>query len=336
MSLYRNILVNAFKFSWRYKYLWIFGVFASFLSTSGGYEMIISALRGGDGIYAPGLQGLIDSGLFTSEGTSNLKLVVSGADAGVLASMAFVVVMIVILFSFVVWISVVSQVAIVKESASLISKKEAKISGQDNIKRGLESGMRHFWQVFGVNVVSKVLLTVFFSLVSAPLLATVGQETGFAFELLFVVAFVLFLVLTLSISFIAKYAIVANVTRGLELVESIKFGARVFLNNWIISLELAFILFSLNFLVGIVLMLAVLILAMPLYFLSIVLLKLTGIAGFWLVAVPGAIAVFVLITMTGAMLTCFQIGSWTALFVDLTGKKIHKSKIVRVAEGLKK
>ncbi len=336
MSLYRNILLNALKISWRNKYLWIFGVFASFLSTSGGYEMMINALKGEESAYAPGIQGFIESGLFSRTGFAEFKLMFASADISAFASTIFIGLIVIVLSLFVLWISVVSQVAVVKETAVLTKSNKTKVKSSDNLARLIKSGMSHFWQVFSINLTLKIILSLFFVLVSAPLFVMVGKETGYLFELLFIVIFVLFLGLTLAISFVAKYAIVANVTRDLSIIKSIKLGFNIFINNWIISLELAFILFSLNFVVGLALMLFILILVIPLYFLSFLLLKLTGVVGFWLIVVPGVLAIFIFITIIGAVLTCFQIGSWTGLFIKLISKKEQKSKVLRVIEGIKK
>jgi hypothetical protein len=41
MSLYRSILKRAWEISWKFKYLWFFGLFAALLGNGGEFEIIL-------------------------------------------------------------------------------------------------------------------------------------------------------------------------------------------------------------------------------------------------------------------------------------------------------
>ena len=67
-----------------------------------------------------------------------------------------------------------------------------------------------------------------------------------------------------------KYAIAYVVIKGSGFVEAVKLGWQLFVKNWLVSLEMAFILFFINFAVGFGLLLLFLISAGPFLFLALV------------------------------------------------------------------
>ncbi|MBL7058315.1 hypothetical protein ISS03_03185 [Patescibacteria group bacterium] len=336
MPFYRNIFLNSLKISWRNKYLWFFGIFASFLSTSGGYETILSAINGDRMNYFPGINGFSEAGLFHSGTISNIQIIISNGSAGDIAQVLFVVLLITGLSLFLAWVSVVSQVAIVSESVSMRKAKITEVEGEDNIKRSLVVGKKYFWKVFGLNVLARIVLGTFFTVISILVISQIGTHDSFLFELFFVIMYVLFIALTLSISFIAKYSIAFVIVKNKNIVDSVKLALNLFVKNWIISLELAFMLFSLNFVVGLIVMFATMVAIIPFYFFSMLVYQVMGFLGFSLIAIPSLIIILLGVTVAGAILTCFQISSWAGLFLELTSRSEKKSKIMRVAESIKK
>ena len=110
-------------------------------------------------------------------------------------------------------------------------------------------------------------------------------------------------------------------------------GWSLFINNWLISLEMAIVLFLASFLVGLIVILLLLILAVPFAFLALALNYLTSFVGFWLVVILALIIFITIIVISGAMLTTFQISAWTGLFVELSGAG-GTSKLIRIADNI--
>ena len=333
MNFYRKILKNAFLISWHNKYLWFFGIFATFLSTSGGYEMMLKVMLGGESSKE---YSIADTGILTSEGLVNVKNLIVSSSGESLFFMGVTLLVLVGLVLFVVWVATVSQCAIVSDYARLTKAKVIKNEHVAKIKTSFDIASVSFWNVLFINVLNKVVLAVVFAVVGVVAVAAATSNSGFVFEALFVLVFMIFIALTLSIAFVAKFAIGYIVVKNKNFFVAVKMGFRLFVNNWIISLELAFMLFSLNFVIGLVVSLVTFVIAIPFTFFSLLLGNIGGAMGFWVVALPGIVTLVVIITVMGSLLTTFQISTWTGLFLELVGRKEQKSKILRVAENVKK
>jgi hypothetical protein len=168
--------------------------------------------------------------------------------------------------------------------------------------------------------------------VSLPIILTAARPESAAANLFYVIAFIIFIPVALALSFIAKYAIAYIVIKGHGFMEAVKAGWQLFIKNWLVSVEMAFILFFINFFVGLLLVLTILTLTIPLLFLALAAYKLTSLAGLWIVAVLALTMLLAIIILGGAMLATFQISSWTGLFIELTGKG-GISKIIRLLSG---
>ena len=334
MKLYRNILFQALKITWNNKYLWLFGLFATFISSSGGYEIMMKILSGESGVSIIGIQSFLNTGVFTAEGLANIKTLAQTDLLG-LAILIIVLIAILAIFALLVWAAIVSQISIVNESAAIIKggeniNSESKYEKKEIFKSGFLSGVKNFWPVLGLNIVLKAVLVIVFTVISYYLFFTAGQPSSIVVELLNIVIFTAFIGLILSLSFIVKYAIVFIVIHKKSFLESLNLGWKLFIKNYIASLELAFILFALNFFIGLVIALLILVCSIPFLFLALVFYKAASFAGFWTVLVIAMITLIALITIIGSIITTFQIVCWTRFFIELTEKVGVKSKVVRV------
>ena len=132
-----------------------------------------------------------------------------------------------------------------------------------------------------------------------------------------------------------KYAIAYVVINKYKVEQAIAQSWRLFKENWLISFEMAVILFFINLLAGLAIVLAILTLAVPFVFLGLIFYYAFSLIGSWLIAIL-AFASFLFIVVTfGAALAVFQIASWTGLFLELD-KNGGVSKLVRVVNNLVK
>ncbi|MDD5071956.1 MAG: hypothetical protein PHQ42_04465 [Patescibacteria group bacterium] len=332
MSLYRNILKQALAITWRYKYLWFFGLFATLIGGGGEYEVITKGIGGDTALNVfPNFSRLAETGIFSRNGLANMGELFKN-DPATAAVLALISLIILVLFIFLVWLVIVSQTALVNNSAEIISGKKNSVSG---IKRGVAAGIKYFWPVLGLNIVIKAIICLAFFLISLPIILWTARISQTINSPLYIILFIIFFPLAIILSFIMKYAICYVIIRGSNLANAIKDGWRLFLKNWLISVEMAFILFFISFLAGLAVIIAVLILAVPFLFLALILYKLISFIGFWLIIMIGLIVLLAIIIGAGAALTTFQTASWTGLFIELIGRG-GTSKIERVAENWKK
>ncbi|KKQ60645.1 MAG: hypothetical protein US81_C0015G0010 [Parcubacteria group bacterium GW2011_GWE2_38_18] len=324
MSLYRKILKQALSLTWSNKYLWFFGLFATLLG-GGEYEIINNSLGGGQEIIV-GFRDFLSTNIFSVNSFITLKnFMIENPLSFATTLVVFVVFLALSLF--ILWLMMVSQAALVNNSASAFADKKY------SFKEGLESGIKNFWPVLGYNLITKILIYGVFILISLPVILSAGKVGLASVNLFYLFTFVIFTPIIISLSFIIKYAIAFKVLKNENFFKSIQRGWSLFINNWLISLEMAIVLFLASFLVGLIVILLLLILAVPFAFLALALNYLTSFVGFWLVVILALIIFITIIVISGAMLTTFQISAWTGLFVELSGAG-GTSKLIRIADNI--
>lgn len=328
MTLYRKILKQAAGIAWRHKYLWFFGLFASLVGNAVEYEALSQILAGGaPRNFFPNLQRIIETGVFSGKTLTNIGKIMSEDPFSLFALLAVGLLML-ILSAYLIWLAVVSQAALINSSADIMAGKSAKAA---SIQNGVASGSKNFWPVLGLNILIKAAIFIIFSLLSMPvILATgIGGTATPAVNFIYLILFLILVPLALGFALMIKYSMAYVVIRGSGFLESVKQGWRLFIKNWLVSLEMAIILFFINLFAGLALSLVILTLAMPFALLAIFSFKLVSIFVFWLIVVTAFTAILALIILTGSALAVFQISSWTGLFIELVGRG-GSSKIARL------
>ncbi len=324
MFLYRNILSQAWKITWRYRYLWFFGLFAALLGNGGEMEIVLNGFDGGSSNIIPGLQslhGLLQIDFFSVHTLDNIGQLLINDPATLLVSLA-IFLLIIFLTAFIVWLVIISQGALVHNAARVISGKK------HDFKSGLEAGMKKFWPVFGLNATVKIIIYILLLIVSLPVLAETYRSTA-TISLSFVILFLIFVPLSVVLSFVVKYAVAYAVIKGNHFIDAIRLSWRLFTRNWLVSVEMAFLLFFINLLAGLCLLFLIFVLAIPFLFVALVFIKSGLFFSFWAVVILAMILFLLIIMFVGACLAVFQISSWTGLFIELTGRG-GTSKLTRI------
>ena len=333
MSLYRNVLKRALSVTWYNKYLWFFGLFAGILGGLGKYEISLNKASGevGGGVYPNIVQ------FFNSEAVSNITFSNMGQafqqDPVSMIIIIGLILILLILALFMLWLSVVSQIGLVNNSAKVLKGNKKRSSLK--IKDGIKAGMNNFWPVLGWNIIVKTFVYILFALLSLPVIYfTTTGGNGVVANISYVILFIVFIPVALILSLLLKYAVVYIVLQGKGFVDAWVESWKLFIRNWLISIEMGLILFIIQFLVTLALILIVLALMIPFLFFAFLIGGLS-ISGFWTVMVVAMILVLALTLLTGAVFTTFQISSWTGLFLELTGKKSVFAKLIRLTQGKK-
>lgn len=332
MFLYRDILKKSLKISWNHKYLWFFGLFASLLGGSGNFRMSFSKM-GEDwnrNFFASFIHvmksGSFNGGVFSNIGRLFTKDPFS-ATVFIVFSLAFIV-----LALFLLWLAIVSQVGLVNNSAKTI--KSSDNDKKTTIREGLNVGMQYFWQTLSLNLIVSSAIFFLVVFIGLPLIYLTANAST-AVNLLYFLSFIIFVPLALILSFLLKYAICFMVIKKEKAVDSIGRAWKLFINNWLISIEMALILFFVDILFIFALGLAALVLAIPYLFIAFGLASLVSINLFWIMFTVFIVCMIFLVIAGGSFLTTFKLTAWTDLFIHISGKG-GISKIIRFAEGMKK
>lgn len=317
MFSYRSILSRAWKITKHYKKLWIFGALALILSAGGEYQVMTKVLNEdyGSGVYEKIQSG--DSLASLSFWNNLSNLIASDPKLGV------GVILLVLLLAFIafviLWISINSQISLIRWSKILSSskKKEPEIS----IWEGISKGGKEFWRVLGLNVIFKLGINLLFFLLSIPLIYLFFQNSDFAI-LIYTIFFIIFLPLSLSLALIIKYAAVSVVLEKTSFVRSIEEASKLFSKNWLVSLEVAILLFLINFFAGLLIIFVISVIILPIILALIIF---NFLIPLYIFAVIG----FASLILTAAILMTFQNAAWTILFDELREDKAQ-AKLERV------
>jgi hypothetical protein len=313
MFSYRSILKQAWAIVWKHKYLWFFSLFAS-LAVAGGsmeYQFLAQTMDQGliDSSYQ-NLSGILTIGDFFQQMGSGIVNLFNQNIVTILNAFTFLLLFLLLVFIF-VWLAIVCQAALVDNVKKILSaKKKAPVF---SIREGLTNGSRHFWSVLGLNILIKALICFAFFIASLPLLFLVGSD-NYSFVIVYTILFTIFVPVAVSLSLIIKYAISDCVLEDDSMTTSIKNGWKLFKKNWLISLEVALILFFISFLASFILLLVIFILFFPIFWLSL------AFSITWLSIVILLLGLIFIIAF-GSILTSFQVATWTNLYLHLKENK---------------
>ncbi|MFA4941958.1 MAG: hypothetical protein WC582_05240, partial [Patescibacteria group bacterium] len=183
MFQYRNILKQAVLISWRHKYLWFFGLFATLLGGGGEYEIISKGLSGDTAqTIFPNFSRLVETGIFRWETFSNFGAIFK-TNPGSAIVLLIMAVIIIILSIFLIWLMIISQTALVNNSAEIINKGKNSLG----IKDGVASGIKNFWPVFGLNIIIKIIISLAFVLISLPIILSKAPAVNYLYIILFII-----------------------------------------------------------------------------------------------------------------------------------------------------
>jgi len=323
MFSYRSILKQSWNIAWKHKYLWIFGLFASIAAASGSFEyQIIST----------GLQnGALENSYYQINHWFAILAAISQFLIGfsrlfsydiltIINVLSIVIVTFILIVSF-FWLAISSQGALVVSVKKLLTAK--KKAPDLNLRENLAVGHRHFWPILGFNVLAKVIISLILVAVSLPLilLTLVGAPY---LALIYTFTFLILVPIAVSCALILKYAIAFQVLEKGDFFSSLKKAWQLFIDSWLISLEMGILLFIISFLFGFIILIFLALVVFP-YFIFALSYGLT-----WLIILLGLLTLIIVI-LSGSFITTFQIATWTNLFLELRGGK-GEAKLERLAK----
>jgi len=306
--IYRQIIHQAWMIAWRNKFLWIFGFFAAFLINGGVYDLVVKMLSRTTWL-SVSWQSL------TQDPLSNVPLVhdlflknIYLSNVGYIALVVFV-----ILFALIfICLSVIGQGSLIFSIQSLLKKKK--------INRDvIDVGLFKFWPVLGVNILLKIALFLLIIFITFPLALLLSQNILLN-TLLHLVSYLIFIPLAIIFYLMAILACCYIVLRKKKLLTSIALAWDLFRRNWLICLELGFLLFVISFLVGLAMLLIFLVFSVPIILLFLAALALQSEVAYLVILFLSIFIIFVIVILGGSFVTAFQYSSWVLLFERLTTK----------------
>ena len=316
-SLYRDIIKRAFLVTWQNGFLWIFGFFTSFLGLGSMYNFVIknswdNTLFNGllNKVLSISIAGTVISENFNKIGLSKLLLFFLALLLGV------------IVIAFLIWLAINSFGALIK--ASQILDKNKKIT----FTKSFKAQGKKFWPLLLLNLLGKIFIYILLAITGGSLTyLLVNHSVGRA--LLYFFISLLFVAISLFITFLVIYASCFVVLKSKGFFESIQNAWKLFKKNWVVTVEAAVILFFINLLAKLGFFILLILFSIPFMLLLLLFYSAsTAVMPTILLALWIFVGVLLLIFI-GSIFSAFQIVTWTFLF-DRINKGGVLSKLYRV------
>lgn len=318
MQLYKEALARGWQLTTKHSFLWLFGLFALFISGNGGefdiYFRNINSLTSSLSIFNPEFwknnEWLILIKKMSALGHTNLWLTII---LGIIFLIAAAVV---------IYFIIISQIALM-DAASKYPKNKITFHQSFQDSRG------YFWPVLLINICSRLVIGAFLMLLAVPFLKIFTSQNYFTYESIYYLMALLILVpVVLIVSFLNKFAINYLVIQKEKLIGSLKKSFKLFINNWLVSLEMALIFFILSLLLGLFVILAIAVLITPFITFSLM----SSMANFYTIMMIAILLAVVSVILAASIFSTWQYSSWTYLFIELT-KGNREGKLLRILQN---
>jgi len=327
-KFYRNLFKRSWKISWRYKWLWIFGFFATFLGNGTFYESVIRSFTNmseGRSIFYT-LRQYSSSSLFNVFSWTKLMDILQQDTSAFTLAIFSLLVVFVIFVAFLI-LAIVSQVGLIKSAVNFDQNKKI------NFRQAFSAGIEKFWPVLGLNFFMRAVL-MGLVLAIALIVSLIAYGSALLASLLYIIAVVLLLVIAIIIYFLIIYSTAYIVLRQKKVFESIKAAWQLFRKNILLNLEIGFIVFIINMLVGVIAVIASVFILSPFILLYLLMVLMSINAGLGILGVIIIILFGSILILTGAWFTTFYVNVWSLLFEELELKG-GKSKLFRLYERMR-
>lgn len=308
-TLYRNILREGWKFTWKNKALWLLGFLAVFWGDVGAYQALNQAV--GSPLYPE-----------TASGGFSLAAFTEFLSFG---GFVFVLFLLFILLAFL--LALILAVTAGRGGLLYLLAQRAQQPGRISLRAGLRKGVEKFWPLLGIGIVSRL---------DVPLYAfwfgrfeNMPNMPG-AFSISFAAGFVILTLLSLILSFLGIYASLLIISEDRRFCGAIADSLRIFARNWLVSIELSLILYLITLGVGIATVAALFVIAVPFLFLG-ALLSILGSSPLllWIIISPAIALAIALLIVVGSAFVTFQYSAWVLLFQRIRSDRAL-AKVVRL------
>lgn len=301
--LYRPVLREAFKTTWRSMRLWPLALVAGILlsgSISDVVWRLVNAL-------APQASLATAVGIFWNQAMTqwagfNIGDVVMGAIRIFQLSAFFLIIGFAI-----------AGLSVICQGALVFALGTGRATKRLRIRDALTVGARAFWPLLVLNLLATSILIAVRSLL-AMVVAIASNGGAIGPYLLYLTAFVVFVLVAAAATVIELFALNAMILQGATLAQGIERGARLLQRHWIVVFETAAILFALSATAWIAALLINGVIAIPLFILLMIAASLGSSAMVASVFGLGIVIFIVVLLALVAAVVMLHYATWTLLF----------------------
>lgn len=321
-SVYKQILKDSWQLTKHNRWLWFFGLFAALLGNGGIFNILIKNITSvqDQGGIVTDLNTIFTQGAVGALLASAREIFINLNTVSVLSLLV-----IVLLAVFLLWLATVTQGGLISGLFRLSKQQPT------DFKESWERGIAKFWPVLGLNISTQVVTYVLLLVLGLPFALLYFTTQNLVWQWVFlVISYMIFVPLAIIIASIVQFAVMYVVIKNDSFWASVKEGWNLFKKNWIVSIEMALVLFVINILAGFALIIASTFLMLPFMLLGFIAVYLAYAGLFNFAFVLGIIVLIVVVSLFGAVFATFQIAAWVILFTKLTEDRVVP-KILRLA-----
>lgn len=299
---YSEALEHAWRITWHHKRLWGLGLLAALVGSAGSLEFVTKFYYAALGERESNILTTIQSLTFDFQGETVLLWAM--AIGLILLGLA------VVAFFIAVFVSA--------QGGLVYAVEEVERAEKLDVVELFHHGRKRLGRLLILNAVKWAIISLLLYLtwLGASFLRS-GTEAAWK-PAVFLVLSVVVLVIGLSAVFLTLYAICYVSLHNKSLKEAVFDAWALFLDHWLVSLEMAIIIFAVGFLFGLAAIVGLLLLATPV-FLSLIFAIMSSNPGILLTGMSlGFIALFVWVLWLAAVYTTFAMSAWTVLFMQMS------------------
>ena len=316
-SFYRKIYLRSWQIIKKSWYLLFFGIFVSALGLTGDFKALAN-LEINDIVSST----LVDwINIFRTFAVADItidKLPTLLMLIGMFLFLAIILVM-----------AIASQGALINATAA--NQKPTK-TPDNPISDNLRVGVDHFWPLFGMNILNKLVSFVAAAGIVSPLiyLVSLNEDSALTTFLLSIIIFFIFIPLIIIVSFVTRYGASYIIIKKQRMTTAFFNAWNLFKVHWIVSLENALLMLVFTVIYAIIVISALAFVITPFLILGYIIAQISTL-GFWILLTAGSLAIIIILLLATAFFGAYYTIVWTELFLELTSKRKTNSKVHRLA-----
>lgn len=297
---YTEALQHAWRLTWHHKRLWALGLLAAFVGSAGALEFVVKFY---DTVFNDRTEVLSDS----------IKAAVT-VDVTTLGWVLAAVMVLVTVVVFALFIAIFVSA----QGGLVYAVEQAETQHTLNIAALFHHGRERLGRLFAFNFIKGILVValLYLSGLMAQTLRT--PEAAWWQDLLFLLGSIVVIVAGLAVSLLTIYAVCYVSLHNKPLKTAFLDAWALFVDHWLVSLEMAVILFVLGMVVSVLAVAGLLLLATPV-FAALVASVVSGNAGIVLYGIGiGGLILLAWVLWLAALYTTFAMSAWTVLFIQMS------------------
>ena len=317
MSIYKKVFTDSLKNVWYNPKYWLFGLFAIFFGGSIELELFDNFFNQSKNVYVD-LTSSSFGGFFNPAVLSKIPAAAMN-DFGMFAKMSFLFIAFCIFLAIIVVLEILAQLVIINKVYQSRKNKQLVDGLSETYTQLIKANVDKLWPVISINIVYKAFVFLLFIVVGLPVILTANNPVFWS-DVIYILLFVLILPVAIVGAMILRYATVYIKVKSMTIKTAIVAAWDLFKKNWLLTIEMSLLLFFLTILASLAVVMLILALSIPYYFLSLVI-GLILPQQFALLLVGLFIVIAFVVFMIGAsMISTFNIAVWTNLFSEIENK----------------